>query len=89
MSVCFDGKSGGMEIEMLENLKNLICRYVEAEPDEITESSRFSEDLGFNSYDFMCMLGDCEDEFDVELDESEAASNKTVGELIEYLGGLK
>lgn len=74
---------------MLEKLKNLICQYVEVNPDDITENSRFSEDLGFNSYDFMCMLGDCEDEFDVELDESAAASNKTVGKLIEYLGGLK
>ncbi len=73
---------------MLDNLKNLICQYVDAEYDEINENSRFAEDLGFNSYDLMCMLGECEDEFGVELDESEAASKKTVGELISYLGGL-
>lgn len=73
---------------MLENIKDLICRYVDADFDEINENSRFAEDLGFNSYDLMCMLGDCEDEFDIELDESEAASKKTVGELIAYLGGL-
>lgn len=74
---------------MLESLKNLICQYVDVNADEITEGSRFSEDLGFNSYDFMCMLGDSEDEFDVEIDETEAASKKTVGELLEYFGGLK
>ncbi len=73
---------------MLENIKELICQYVDADADKITENSRFSEDLGFNSYDLMCMLGECEDEFGIELDEYEAASKKTVGELITYLGGL-
>lgn len=73
---------------MLEQLKELICNYVEVDPEIITEESRFSEDLGFNSYDFISMLGDAEDEFDVEIDETEAAQSKTVAELLEYLEGL-
>ncbi|MEE5992938.1 MAG: phosphopantetheine-binding protein [Oscillospiraceae bacterium] len=73
---------------MLEKLKELITQYVEVNADEITKTSRFSEDLGFNSYDFMSMLGDAEDEFDVEIDEAEAGSKKTVGELIDYLEGV-
>ena len=68
-----------------EKLKELICNYVEVSEDEIDMSSRFSEDLGFNSYDFMCMLGDAEDEFDIEIDEAEAGDKKTVEELIDYL----
>ena len=74
---------------MLDKLKELITNYVEVDESEITEASRFSEDLGFNSYDFMCMLGDIEDEIDVEIEESEAFKNKTVGELADYLEGLK
>ncbi len=74
---------------MLEQLKELICNYVEVDPEIITEESRFSEDLGFNSYDFISMLGDAEDEFDVEIDENVAAQSKTVAELIEYLEGLE
>lgn len=74
---------------MLEQLKELICNYVDADPDSITEDSRFAEDLGFNSYDFICMLGDCEDEFDVEIEQSEAAKSKNVGQLISYLEGIK
>jgi len=73
---------------MLEELKVLIKNYVSADDDAITEDARFAEDLGFNSYDYMCMLGDIEDTFDFEMDESEAASKKTVGALIEYLEGL-
>ena len=70
---------------MLEQLKDLILNYVEVEDEEIVPSARFSEDLGFNSYDFMCMLGDAEDEFDIEIDEAEASKCRTVEELIAYL----
>ena len=73
---------------MLEKLKELICNYVDVDAEGITADSRFAEDLGFNSYDFICMLGDCEDEFDVEIEQSEAAKSKTVGQLMEYLGGI-
>lgn len=74
---------------MLEQLKELIMNYVEVDESEIVPEARFSEDLGFNSYDFMCMLGDAEDEFDVEIDESEAGKCKTVEELVNYLEGQK
>lgn len=73
---------------MLEKLKELICNYVDVDPESITEDSRFAEDLGFNSYDFICMLGDCEDEFDVEIEQSEAAKSKTVSQLISYIEGV-
>ncbi|MBR0484246.1 MAG: acyl carrier protein, partial [Oscillospiraceae bacterium] len=58
---------------MFENLKELICSYVEINPEEITENSRFSEDLGFNSYDFVSMLGDAEEEFGIEISQDEAS----------------
>ena len=73
---------------MLEKLKELICNYVDVDSDDITEDSRFAEDLGFNCYDFICMLGDCEDEFEVEIEQAVAAKSKTVGQLIEYIEGI-
>ena len=74
---------------MLDELKELILNYVEVDEDEIELSSRFSEDLGFNSYDFMCMLGEAEDALDVEIDEAEAGKCRTVQELIDYLEAQK
>ncbi|MBQ4225523.1 MAG: acyl carrier protein [Oscillospiraceae bacterium] len=73
---------------MLEKFKEIICNYVEVAPEDITEDSRFIEDLGFNSYDIMCMLGDAESEFDIEIDQEKIADMKTVGEVLEYFGGL-
>lgn len=70
---------------MLEKLKELICNYVDAEPETITEDSRFIEDLGFNSYDFMSMLGEIESELDIMVDEEDVLTLQTVGDAIKYL----
>ncbi len=74
---------------MLEKIKELICNYVEVNTEDITEDSRFIEDLGFNSYDFISMLGDLEEEFGVTVDETEVVDVHTVGEAVKYLSGLK
>ena len=69
---------------MIEKLKELIPNYVEVDESAVTESARFAEDLGFNSYDIMSMLGDAETEFDVEIEEEEIMKCKTVGDLLAY-----
>lgn len=74
---------------MFEHLKELIVNYVEVNPEEITLESRFIDDLGFNSYDFMSLLGDLETEFDITVDENEVVNLHTVGEAIAYLENLK
>ena len=56
---------------MFEKIKEMISNYVEVNPDEISTNSRFIEDIGLNSYDFMCMLGEIEEEFNISVDESE------------------
>lgn len=74
---------------MLDKMKEIICNYVETAPEEITENSRLIEDIGLNSYDFMCMLGDLETAFGVTVDETEVVNLRTVGEAIAYLEKLK
>ena len=73
---------------MFEKLVNIICNYVEVEPENIHPESRCMEDLGFTAYDFMSMLGEIEDEFDVEVEQTEAANIRTVQEAVEYLTKL-
>ena len=74
---------------MLEQLKEIIVNYVEVNPEDITPESRFMEDLGFNSFDFMNMLGELEDALDIEIEQQEAANIRTVQDAVEYLEGLK
>lgn len=74
---------------MLEKIKEIIVNYVEVNPDEITPESRFIEDIGLNSYDFMCMLGDLEEELGIAVDEAEVVKLQTVGDAIAYIEKLK
>ncbi|MBR4112686.1 MAG: acyl carrier protein [Ruminiclostridium sp.] len=73
---------------MFEKLKELICNYVDVDADAITTESRFIEDLGFNSYDFMSLLGELEQEFDITVDEQEVIGLHTVGDAVAYMEKL-
>lgn len=73
---------------MFEELAEIIVNYVEIPKEAIRPESRFMEDLGFTSFDFMSMLGEIEDGLDVEIDQEEAANIRTVQEAVEYLEKL-
>ena len=73
---------------MFEQLKEISTRYVEVDAEQITPDSRFIEDLGFSSFDFVTMLGELEDEFDIEVNEQEVVEIRTVGEAVSYVEKL-
>ena len=73
---------------MFDKLADIIMNYVEVDRADIKPESRFMEDLGFTSFDFMSMLGEIEDEFDVEVVQEEATDIRTVQEAIDYLEKL-
>ena len=67
---------------MLKELKKVICQYVDVNPEDIKEDSRFIEDLGFTSYDFMSLVGELEDKYDIEVNERDVVNVKTVGQEV-------
>ncbi|MDE6607975.1 MAG: acyl carrier protein [Lachnospiraceae bacterium] len=70
---------------MFDKIADIIVNYVEVKKEDIKPESRFMEDLGFTSFDFMSMLGEVEEELDVEIDQEEAADIRTVQEAVDYL----
>ncbi len=74
---------------MLEEMKELILEYVDVEPESITPEARLIEDLHFNSYDFMSLLGELEERLDVTVDEQDLLGLHTVGEVMAYLESLQ
>lgn len=73
---------------MFEELVEIIVNYVEVKKEDIKPESRFMEDLGFTSFDFMSMLGEVEDSLDVEIDQEKAANIRTVQEAADYLAEI-
>ena len=56
---------------MYKQLKELVTQYVDVSPESITRDSRFVEDLEFDSLDFIAMIGDIEEHFQIEMDISD------------------
>ena len=75
-------------MEMLEQLKDIIVNYVEVKKEDIKPESRFIEELGFTSFDFMSMLGEIEDVMDIEIDQEEVVNIRTEQEAVDYLEKL-
>lgn len=59
---------------MFEQLKRLILEIVEVDPELVTRDALLQEDLGFNSYEMMSLLGLLEDEFGINIDMEEVVA---------------
>ena len=71
---------------IFEKLAALIAEQFNIDVDSITMETSFFDDLNADSVDIVDLSMVLEEEFDIdELDEEEAASIKTVGDLVRYL----
>ena len=75
-------------MDNVAELKNLVAKYSDVAAEDITEDMSLRDDLGLSSLDFMTLLGDLEDTFDVEIDPDRAVQLNTIGEAIEMMNEL-
>lgn len=71
--------------EIFETLKEIICEYVEVEPDDIKEDSSLRYDLGATSFDLMNIAGAVEEKFEISVTDNSLKKIKTVGDIAELL----
>ena len=72
-----------------KKFKEFLAQYCTKTPEEMTNDMRLVEDLGLSSFDFMSLLGDMEDNFDVELNIDNVGDITTIGEALEFIAGAK
>ncbi len=70
---------------MLENIKDIICSFVDVEHESITPDSKLVADLGLCSMDLAMLSSEIENEFGVALSPKVFATVKTVGGIAEYI----
>ncbi len=70
---------------MLERLRSVICRFVDIDPNSLTEESNIRGELGLNSLELINIAVAIEDEFDVEIPDREVANIETLGDVIAVL----
>ena len=72
-----------------KKFKEFLAQYCSVTPQEMTNAMRFLEDLGLSSFDFMSLLGDLEDNFDIEIDSEKIGNITTIGEALLFIEGAK
>lgn len=70
---------------MLERVKEIIEEQLNVEGVEITEETRFKEDLEADSLDLFELVMAFEEEYGVEIPSEELEKITTVGSVIEYM----
>jgi acyl carrier protein len=58
---------------------------LEVDPDRITESTRFREDLEADSLDLYTLVQELEDSYGIHISDEEAARILTVGQAVEFV----
>ena len=58
---------------------------LEVEPDVITESTRFREDLEADSLDLYTLVQELEDSYGIRISDEEAANILTVGQAVDFV----
>lgn len=70
---------------VFEKVKRIIVEQLGVEEDEITMESSFIDDLGADSLDIVELIMALEEEFDLEIPDSEAEKLQTVGDAVDYI----
>ena len=67
---------------MLETIREVICRFVDIDPNTLTEDTNIRSELGLNSLELINIAVAIEDEFDVEIPAREVGNIETLGDAI-------
>ena len=71
-----------------KRVKDVVANVLKVDPARITNEASFTEDLGAESIQSVELVAAFEEEFDIEMDEDEALSVRTVGTAIEFISKM-
>ena len=70
---------------IFEKVKEKIAEQLGVDEDEITLESKIIDDLGADSLDVVELVMALEEEFDIEIPDSDTEGLSTVGDVVEYI----
>ena len=72
-------------MEIFDKVKEIIVEQLGVAEDAVTEDAAFIDDLGADSLDIVELIMALEEEFDLEIPDTEAEKIVTVGDAVEYI----
>lgn len=76
-------------MDILEQMKRIICEFVDIAPEDITLETNVRTDLGLNSLELVNLAVEIEESFDVEIPDREAMGLETVEDAIRIIEKYK
>lgn len=73
------------EQEIFEKLKKIILEQLGTSEESITMEATFVDDLSADSLDIVELIMSLEEEFDMEIPDTEAEKIVTVGDVVKYI----
>ena len=71
--------------EIFEKVKNIIVDLLQVSEDAVTMEAHFIDDLGADSLDIVELVMALEEEFDLEIPDTDAEKVVTVGDVVDYI----
>ncbi|HUJ34643.1 MAG TPA: acyl carrier protein [Solirubrobacteraceae bacterium] len=71
--------------QIFEVIRAHLADELEVDPETISESSRFREDLDADSLDLYTLVQELEDSYGVRISDEQAVKIKTVGQAVEFV----
>lgn len=72
-------------MSVFEKVREIICTQLDLEPENVSLDSSVTDNLGADSLDLVELVMSIEDEFDIEVPDSETEKLKTVGDIVKYI----
>lgn len=74
---------------MLDKIREIVVEQLGVDADQVTLEANFVEDLGADSLDTVELIMAFEEEFDVEIPDTDAEKIKTVQDVVNYIESNK
>ena len=71
--------------EALSTIKDVAAEVLSVDPDQVTETARFKEDLDADSLDLVELVMGLEERFDIEVPEEDLEGVTTVGQAVDLV----
>jgi acyl carrier protein len=71
--------------QALDTLKEVAAEVLSVDPDQVTESARFKEDLDADSLDLVELVMGLEERFDIQVPEEDLEGVTTVGQAVDLV----
>jgi len=79
-----NNRYGGQKM-VFEKVRSIIVEQLDVDEEKVTLTANIQDDLGADSLDIVDLVMSFEEEFDMEIPDTQVETIKTVGDIVKYI----